>query len=438
MTRGRHAALVTCSTLGIIGLAASIATATVFKIDEFSLDLNGQQIFLDTFSDGLAPPSGPQFLVGPAASTIYNTLGTFSEAGGKAVLDPVVNGAANTNVQNLPDKDVRALLLTPTDPSLGRSLNATDTFKVSAVYDLTLPTIKTEDYRILLTDRSSNNAASLNSPDSLDLRVERRLSDNQVMVRFVRVNFATDQNEVVAQIAVDLSGNPDQIRLNLAKLDPTTNQITASFSYLKNGQVIGGQTFGPTAAIFSQQTYTRATFLAQVRSDQLDPSIAARMQTGSPTSLSQTVATSAAPFNLSFDYKFESTSGVLQVTINDVLIGTVSAPGTLSGAFQTATFLVNNPLLLGLANAILRFTLDGPTGSVMLLDNIVGLDLANGDFQVGNLSGWGISASGAGGVTLAVSEVPIPAALPLFASILGGAGFLAWRRKRKIAAALAA
>ena len=36
------------------------------------------------------------------------------------------------------------------------------------------------------------------------------------------------------------------------------------------------------------------------------------------------------------------------------------------------------------------------------------------------------------------SEVPIPAALPLFASTLGAAGILAWRRRRKKAAATAA
>lgn len=35
----------------------------------------------------------------------------------------------------------------------------------------------------------------------------------------------------------------------------------------------------------------------------------------------------------------------------------------------------------------------------------------------------------------ATSPVPLPAALPLFASILGGAGFLTWRKRRKAASA---
>jgi len=39
---------------------------------------------------------------------------------------------------------------------------------------------------------------------------------------------------------------------------------------------------------------------------------------------------------------------------------------------------------------------------------------------------------------LTVSETPLPAALPLFASGLGALGLLGWRRKRKHAAAIAA
>jgi hypothetical protein len=35
--------------------------------------------------------------------------------------------------------------------------------------------------------------------------------------------------------------------------------------------------------------------------------------------------------------------------------------------------------------------------------------------------------------TVAVSATPIPAALPLFASALGGLGFIGWRRRRAAA-----
>lgn len=423
-------------TITTIALAASSAAATVFQIDEFSVELNGQLMFQDTFSDGTPPPNGPQFNIGnpaPNLNNIYNTAGTIVESGGKVLLDAVNNGEPNLNVQNLDGKIIRARLQTPTDPGLLRSMNGNDTFKVSAVYDLAIPTLRTEDYRIRLTDRGGAEGNN-NSPDSLDLRVERRLSDGQVMVRFVRANYVTDQNEVVAQIGLNLAGSPDQIRLNMAKLDPNTHAITASFSYLKDGQVLSTHAFAQTATIFTPgyEQFTRAQFNAQVRSDQLAPTIAARMQTGSPTSLSQTISTGATPFSLSFDYKFESTNGKLDVWINNELIGTVTAPGTLSGAFQTKTILVNNAALANLTNAILKFTLDTDAGvAVMLLDNIVGVALANADFQVGNLTGWTITASGAGGVELAVSEVPLPAALPLFATGLAALGWLAHRRKRR-------
>lgn len=41
-------------------------------------------------------------------------------------------------------------------------------------------------------------------------------------------------------------------------------------------------------------------------------------------------------------------------------------------------------------------------------------------------------------LTIETSPVPLPAALPMFASALAGGGLMAWRRKRKAAKAAAA
>jgi len=137
-------------TVATIVLTSSSAVATIFKIDDFSVELNGNLMFADTFSDGTPPPSGPQFNVGNPANTsaIYGTTGTMLESGGKGFLDAVNNGQGSLNVENMDGKVVGARLNTSiTDATLLRSMNGNDTFKVSAVYDLSIPGLRSEDYR---------------------------------------------------------------------------------------------------------------------------------------------------------------------------------------------------------------------------------------------------------------------------------------------------
>jgi hypothetical protein len=58
-------------------------------------------------------------------------------------------------------------------------------------------------------------------------------------------------------------------------------------------------------------------------------------------------------------------------------------------------------------------------------------------FVTGVFTGFTIFSGGSSLDTLTISQTPLPAALPLFATGLGALGLLGWRRKRK-AAALAA
>jgi hypothetical protein len=61
-------------------------------------------------------------------------------------------------------------------------------------------------------------------------------------------------------------------------------------------------------------------------------------------------------------------------------------------------------------------------------------DLAAGTYSITGFQTIGIP----GAAAFIVSETPLPAALPLFASGLGAMGLLGWRRKRKNAAAATA
>jgi hypothetical protein len=415
-------------TAGLLAFSSIVpASATTFYITDFSVDLNGATLFSDSFDDGIAPPSAPNFLFPDSDPATYDVKGTIFESDGKALLDAVNNGVDATNIPGAPVFVVRSQLITPQDDTSARNLGPEDTFTVSGVFDLVMPGTTTEQYRIRLTDNVSDRN------DFITLSVQRRVSDNQVFIRFRQGDDETGIVTVLGEIAIDLTGNPDQIRLSLAKLSAGSNEITASFEYIKDGSSIGGQTFSNTVPIFHGENFTRGDFIAQIHQKFAAPILAAELTTGSPTTLSQNVSTPSTLFTLTFDYLFETTTGVLDVTINGQLIGSLSAPGTLAGVFQQASFVVSDFLLSGLPNALLEFTLDGPTGSKLLLDNIAGLALINGDFQTGNLTGWQSTFSGNGSVgvaTLAPNAVPIPAALPLFAAGLGAMGFMGWRSKR--------
>jgi autotransporter-associated beta strand protein len=97
----------------------------------------------------------------------------------------------------------------------------------------------------------------------------------------------------------------------------------------------------------------------------------ARFTTGSPVSLYQAISTPAQAFNLGFDYQFETTSGSLDVLLNSVVLTTLDAPAALASGPSTFSVTVAATALLDQPSAVLEFRFDGPTGSQVLLSNIV-------------------------------------------------------------------
>lgn len=249
--------LIAC--LSVIGLFSMInpASATVFSIDEFKVTrANGNSVFLDTFSDGNAPPSAPNFSNGNAGS--YFTTGTFGpESGGKLALDTslgAVRDAVGRPGQNLV---LDARLQSNVDQTnTTNGLKAANDFIVSGLFDLsTLPGNLREGFGIRLSD----GGISADVNDNVELLVRRNVA-NELVVSFRRVDIVADLITTIDSILFELGHQ--QVLLELSKLNAATKTITASFAYV-DGDIIGARTvFANTTDIFNGETATRASFRA--------------------------------------------------------------------------------------------------------------------------------------------------------------------------------
>lgn len=104
--------------------------------------------------------------------------------------------------------------------------------------------------------------------------------------------------------------------------------------------------------------------------DPSDPAnTVAQLTTTSSLSISQTLATPSGPFDLKFDYQFQSPTGILDVYLGSTLVGTIDAPATLGGGLVHENILIDNPSLWNQADTTLTLTFDPPQSSQILLDN---------------------------------------------------------------------
>ena len=102
-----------------------------------------------------------------------------------------------------------------------------------------------------------------------------------------------------------------------------------------------------------------------------DGTYAARLATASPVTLYQAITTPDRPFNLSFDYQFETTTGTFDVMLNSVVLASFNAPDMIGEGLYGFEVTVGDTGLFGLEDAVLAFRLDGTAGSRVLLTNIV-------------------------------------------------------------------
>lgn len=121
---------------------------------------------------------------------------------------------------------------------------------------------------------------------------------------------------------------------------------------------------------------------------------ALQLVSASPAAVVQTIDTPATPYIVMFDYRFDTADGEFVVSIDGEQIGTtLTASAPVSDEFGHAVFEVEQTRLANLVATEIRFEIDGPAGSTILIDNIEAPGLTNGTFTAG-LEDWATEGSG--------------------------------------------
>lgn len=250
--------LVACLTVLELLIVASPANAGLFTIDDFEITrVNGSLVFQDTFSDGIPPPSAPNFANGnPGSYSVRGIAGP--EAGGKLSLNTAFGAPTDAVGRPGENRVIDARLLTNIDPTnMLNGFKVGNDFIVSGLFDLSvLPTVAREGFGIRLSD----GGLSPFSNDILDLLV-RRNAGGALVVDFRRVDVSADLVTIIDSIMFELGHQ--QIVLELSKLNAATKTITASFAYVDGGSAGSNFVFANTADIFNGENVTRASFRAQ-------------------------------------------------------------------------------------------------------------------------------------------------------------------------------
>lgn len=256
--------------LGLFALTGvAPAAAYVFTLDNFTVTKNGTTIFDDGFTDGNAPPNAPPYLNSgsPPPASQYFTQGTFSESGGRVVMDSAFGaisggvGATDSFVGHF------ATLNTGINPASTRGLRSGSSFTVDGLFDLVLPTEIRAGFGIRLSDRlvgGSGTPPDQPGDDTIELTV-RRQPDGNVYVVLRELDFAADTVTTYQQFLL-APGGYDQINLRLEHSAADNGALLASYTLIDTDpnpagpvtvafDLLGG-------AIFNGEDWTRPMFFA--------------------------------------------------------------------------------------------------------------------------------------------------------------------------------
>lgn len=181
------------------------------------------------------------------------------------------------------------------------------------------------------------------------------------------------------------------------------------------------------------ETFVAWTSYSFIKLSEFDPRytpyLAVKLTSSSKAKISQSIVIPSSDFTVSFDYAFQSRSGVLDVSLNGLSIGTLTATGESNSNFRSASFQIDGPLLaaLQLPNGTLGsidLSINGASGSEILLDNIQFPSVVNAGFDSATMFGWDSEGF------VSVVAVPEPSAFLLLLSGLLGFGLFARQHRR--------
>lgn len=242
-----------------------------FKIGNFKVIKNGSTFFEDTFEDGVAPPSSPtnagfnNFAYNPTQDPNGPILGTFTESGGKAIMDGSQSATFQTASSTWSVHFARVISNNsnnPADVNLG--LKNDDNITVLGLFDLIMPDDAREEYGIRLTDQIGPDGSDLVSVSV------RRGTDGVVRVQLTDRDLNAGTMTIYG--SVDLNpGTSTSILLKLVHSTANVGKVTAQFELFTDGVSDSGpinvpgfaRIFGTdTATTADDELWTRAQFFA--------------------------------------------------------------------------------------------------------------------------------------------------------------------------------
>jgi hypothetical protein len=208
-----------------------------------------QTLYHDDFNDGVFTPFN--YTTGNAASYI-NTVGSFTESGGKLALggDNSVQSTNNIN-SSAPDLMLNMFRLGNPSANTANNLGSGRSFSAIATFDLTAPSTDNERYGIRLVDYGTSGGVQGN--DLFDLTVARVGGQMQVQARDLMASNTNADDFVLGSDNLSAGG---QIWLQLAYSTDTT-LVSALYSLDNvNYTTLASASTGPGGVLFSDEGRT--------------------------------------------------------------------------------------------------------------------------------------------------------------------------------------